>query len=69
MRSCNNYQDIEDPEEENGKSELETLVESMLEDFDPEEAEANHCSYNNYVANCYRRASQIIERRQAELYD
>lgn len=50
MRSCNSYQDIKTPEEIEEDSCWESEYESMVEEYDPEEADG--CSLAQYKANC-----------------
>lgn len=56
MRSCNSYQDIKSPEEMEEDERWEDEYESMLEEYDPEEADG--CSFAQYKANCRRMINQ-----------
>lgn len=68
MRCANSYQDIETPEEMEEENTYESIYERLLEEFDPEEAAENHCSYASYRANCARRARYAVQRMQEEVY-
>lgn len=60
MRCAKSYQDIKTPEEIEEEQEFESELDEMLEEFDPEEAAANHCSFATYRANC----RNILNRRR-----
>lgn len=54
MRCANSYQDIKGPDELEEERIYEHELEAMLDEFDPEEAEANGCSFQTFRQNCIR---------------
>lgn len=59
MRSVNSYQDIKTPEDLEEENTYESILQSLLEEYDPE------CgSYSAYVSNCRRQARNIMNRER-----
>lgn len=57
MQCVNSYQDIKTPEEEQEEWEERILLESMMDEYDEEEADG--CSYVQYKSNCRRQIAQM----------
>ena len=61
MRSVNSYQDIKTPEDLEEENTYESILQSLLEEYDPE------CgSYNAYASNCRRQARDIMNRERVK---
>ena len=56
MRSVNSYQDIKTPEEEEGERNYESLVNSLLSEYDPDEGD-----YKAYASWCRKRARELMQ--------
>lgn len=63
MRSANSYQDIKGPDELEEEMAYEHELQSMLNEFDPEEAAANNCSFARYKQNCIRTLNKRRKQR------
>lgn len=61
MRSCNSYQDIKTPEEEYEERSYESIYQSLLNEFDPEEG-----NFNAYKSWCRKRARELASERCEE---
>lgn len=60
MRCVKSYQDIKTPDKEQEEREFESILESMLEEYDPEEA--GNCSFQQYKENCIRQLNRSWNR-------
>ena len=54
MRSCNSYQDIKGPDEIEEENRYESILASLLEEYDPDEGD-----YKAYERWCRRRAREL----------
>lgn len=61
MQSINSYQDIKTPEDIEEEDLFEARLDSLLDDFDPEEAAAHGCSYQRYKQNCINQLRRRIQ--------
>jgi hypothetical protein len=61
MRSCNSYQDIKTPEELEEERCSESIYESLLSEFDPEEGD-----FKAYQSWCRKRARELAAERMSE---
>jgi hypothetical protein len=61
MRSCNSYQDIKTPEQLEEDRCTESIYESLLSEFDPEE-----CDFKSYQSWCRKRARELARERLEE---
>lgn len=60
MRSCNSYQDIKSPDELEEESRYESILSSLLEEYDAEEMG----DYRNYKNWCIKRARELAKERE-----
>lgn len=56
MRSCNSYQDIKSPDELEEDRCYESIYESLLNEFDPDEGD-----FKAYQSWCRKRARELAE--------
>jgi hypothetical protein len=61
MRSCNSYQDIKSPDELEEESRYESILSSLLEEYDAEEGDFR--AYKNW---CRKRARELAKEREEE---
>ena len=61
MRSCNSYQDIKSPDELEEERCYESIYQSLLSEFDPEE-----CNFIAYRSWCRKRARELASERCRE---
>lgn len=60
MRSCNSYQDIKSPDELEEESRYESILSSLLEEYDAEEMG----DYRNYKNWCRKRARELAKEKE-----
>jgi len=61
MRSCNSYQDIKSPDELEEESRYESILASLLSEYDPDEGD-----YKAYQNWCRKRARELAKEREEE---
>jgi len=61
MRSCNSYQDIKSPDELEEESRYESILSSLLEEYDADEGDFR--AYKNW---CIKRARELAKEREEE---
>ena len=54
MRSCNSYQDIKGPDEIEEENRYESILASLLSEYDPDEGD-----YKAYKSWCQKRAREL----------
>ena len=61
MICCSSYQDIKSPDELEEESRYESIYESLLNEFDPDEGDSK--VYQNW---CRKRARELVKEREEE---
>ena len=61
MRSVNSYQDIESPDELEEESRYESILQSLLEEYDPDEGD-----FKAYQSWCRKRARELASKSMEE---
>lgn len=61
MRSCNSYQDIKTPDEIEEENRYESILSSLLAEYDPDEGD-----YKAYQNWCRKRARELAKEREEE---
>lgn len=64
MRCCNSYQDIKGPDELEEERCYESIYESLLNEFDPEEGD-----FKAYQSWCRKRARELAKEREIKEND
>ena len=64
MYSVNSYQDIKSPDELEEESRYESILQSLIEEYDPDEGDFR--AYQNW---CRKRARELASKRTEEEYD
>lgn len=61
MRSCNSYQEIKSPDELEEENRYESILSSLLAEYDPDEGD-----YKAYQSWCRKRARELAKEREEE---
>lgn len=61
MRCCNSYQEIKSPDELEEESRYESILSSLLAEYDPEEGD-----YKAYQSWCRKRARELVKEKGEE---
>ena len=64
MRSADSYQSIKDPDELEEESRYESILQSLIEEYDPDEGD-----FKAYQSWCRKRARELASERMSEEED
>ena len=64
MRSADSYQSIKDPDELEEESRYESILQSLIEEYDPDEGDFR--AYQNW---CRKRARELVSESMSEEED